>query len=294
MNHLVCLAVAVIKGITFISLQASVSPNPFLRPGSQQKPPIPLAPKFTPKPIPQKDMSKEIEFRGYFVLKGKPYFCLFNKKTNHAEWISLSENTYEEFQASEFDMESEVLTVLYEGSPYQLSLLQGGSSIGTTKPNSIPSIPTISNKSNASSSGTPRYMPPRPKTAPQLPDWLVKKKTPTFPLPRNSSGNQNTGFLGRVPSRTFAGGAFSNVNPLLSEPKNRTPPSSVTNNPSLPSINSSQKVNDPASSTLPIQEIETPATQSNDLDLESLPPPPPPPNIIPPSPPPDIIPRREN
>ena len=32
-----------------------------------------------PRPIPQKDMSQEIEFRGYFLLKGQPFFCLFNK-----------------------------------------------------------------------------------------------------------------------------------------------------------------------------------------------------------------------
>ena len=78
-------------------------------------------------------MSKEIEFRGYFILKGKPFFCLLNKKSNHAEWISLSEDTYEEFKAHEFDMGSEILTVLYEGVPYELSLLQGGSSIGSNK-----------------------------------------------------------------------------------------------------------------------------------------------------------------
>ena len=79
-------------------------PNPFLRPGSTQKPPLPTPVK--PKPVPQRDMSQEIEFRGYFILKGQPFFCLFNKKSNHGEWISLSELTYEEFEAYEFDQSS--------------------------------------------------------------------------------------------------------------------------------------------------------------------------------------------
>ena len=77
----------------------SVSPkNPFLRPGSNKKPPPPKALNVN-QTFPKKDMSKEIEFRGYFVLKGQPFFCLFNKKSNHAEWIGISELTYEEFKA---------------------------------------------------------------------------------------------------------------------------------------------------------------------------------------------------
>ena len=58
--------------------EASVSSNPFLRPGFNQKPPSSNQSLVNPRPIPQKDMSQEIEFRGYFLLKGKPYFCLFN------------------------------------------------------------------------------------------------------------------------------------------------------------------------------------------------------------------------
>ena len=80
-------------------VEGSVSKNPFLRPGYGQKPqPNPVQNNFKPKSIPQKDMSKEIEFRGYFVLNSKPYFCLLNKKSNHAEWLSISEVSYEEFK----------------------------------------------------------------------------------------------------------------------------------------------------------------------------------------------------
>jgi hypothetical protein len=245
-------------------------------------------------------MSKEIEFRGYFILKGKPYFCLFNKKSNHAEWISLSENTYEEFQASEFNMESEVLTIIYEGSSYDITLLQGGSSIGPSKTNSIPVIPSSSNKLNSSASRTPtRYMPPRPKTAPQLPDWLVNKKTPSFPLPRNSSNSRTSGFSSRVPTRSFQGGGFSNTNRSnANQPKLRTPiqdlPNSVENKNNSQSNVPPSTVGNAPSDNMPVQDVSEPASQGNELDLDSLPPPPPPPNIVPPSPPPDIIPSREN
>jgi len=299
MKHLVCQLIILLKGCLVLSLEASVSPNPFLRPGSKQKPPPPPVAKFTPKPIPQKDMSKEIEFRGYFILKGKPYFCLFNKKSNHAEWISLSENTYEEFQASEFNMESEVLTVIYEGSSYDISLLQGGSSIGSSKTNSIPVIPSNSNNLNTSSSRTPRYMPPRPKTAPQLPDWLVNKKTPSFPLPRNPSNSRTSGFSSRVPTRSFQGGGFSNTNlSNANQPKLGTPIQDLPN--SVENKNNSQSnvppliVSNAPSNNMSAQDESESASQGNELDLDSLPPPPPPPNIVPPSPPPDIIPSREN
>ena len=244
-------------------------------------------------------MSKEIEFRGYFILKGKPYFCLFNKKSNHAEWISLSENTYEEFQASEFNMESEVLTIIYEGSSYDITLLQGGSSIGPSKTNSIPVIPSSSNNLNSSSSRTPRYMPPRPKTAPQLPDWLVNKKTPSFPLPRNPSNSRTSGFSSRVPTRSFQGGGFSNTNRSnANQPKLGTPiqdlPNSVENKNNSQSNVPPSTVSNAPSNNMSAQDESESASQGNELDLDSLPPPPPPPNIVPPSPPPDIIPSREN
>ena len=71
----------------------SVSPkNPFLRPGSNKKPPPPKALNVN-QTFPKKDMSKEIEFRGYFVLKGQPFFCLFNKKSNHASSLESSSSS---------------------------------------------------------------------------------------------------------------------------------------------------------------------------------------------------------
>ena len=140
-------------------MSASVSQNPFLRPGSQQKPPPVSVNKFIPKPIPQKDLSKEVEFRGYFILKGKPYFCLLNKKSNHAEWITLSEHTYEQYEAYEFDQTSEVLTVKYEGISYNISLIQGGSSsiISPVTSQKFKTFKCGSVTSSTASSGTQIY-----------------------------------------------------------------------------------------------------------------------------------------
>jgi hypothetical protein len=303
MKHLVCQLIILLKGCLVLSLEASVSPNPFLRPGSQQKPPASAVKKFIPKPIPQKDMSKEIEFRGYFILKGKPYFCLFNKKSNHAEWISLSENTYEEFQASEFNMESEVLTVIYEGSSYEISLLQGGSSIGSSKTNSIPVIPSSSNKLNSSASRTPRYMPPRPKTAPQLPDWLVNKKNSSFPSSSTSLSGTKLGSLGSVPRRVIPGLPMPSSQSRTTDSRPESNLNSGINN----SRNSIvQRINRTTEPTIGLDSSEntsldnivddavTPTTESTTFDLDGLPPPPPPPNITPPSPPPNILPSREN
>ena len=116
-------------------MSASVSQNPFLRPGSQQKPPTVSVNKFIPKPIPQKDLSKEGRISWLFYSQGQTILLyLLNKKSNHAEWITLSEHTYEQYEAYEFDQTSEVLTVKYEGISYNISLIQGGSSSSIISP----------------------------------------------------------------------------------------------------------------------------------------------------------------
>ena len=100
-------------------IYGSVAPNPFLRPGSNRKPPPPVQPVFKPKKIIRPNFAQEVEFKGYFILKGQVYFSVFNKKVNHGEWITINEKTYEDFLAQEFDLESETLTI----SPTRVSLL---------------------------------------------------------------------------------------------------------------------------------------------------------------------------
>ena len=85
-----------------ISLFSSVSSNPFLRPGSKQKPPQ-NKPVIIPKSVSRPNVVKELDFKGYFILNGQPFFSLFNKKVNHSEWVSLSEKTYEEFYTESED-----------------------------------------------------------------------------------------------------------------------------------------------------------------------------------------------
>ena len=302
MKHLVCQLIILLKGCIVLSLEASVSANPFLRPSSQRPSPVPAVKKFIPKPIPQKDISKEIEFRGYFILKGKPYFCLFNKKSNHAEWISLSENTYEEFQASEFNLESEVLTVIYEGSSYHISLLQGGSTVGLNKQNSSYNKPSNSRSLNSGSLGVQRYMPPRPKTAHNFQvGWLTKNSS--FPLSRSSSSGAKAGFSGSVPRRVIPGLPMTASQSPASDSKPEPNSYSGINNSRNTTI---QKINRTRELTSAldtpegtsfeniVDDVVTSTSENSTFDLDGLPPPPPPPNITPPSPPPNILPSLEN
>ena len=282
----------------------SVSPkNPFLRPGSNKKPPPPKASNIS-KTFPKKDMSKEIEFRGYFVLKGQPFFCLFNKKSNHAEWIGISELTYEEFKVESFDLDSEILTILYEGTTYELSLLQGGSSTGApplgSPPKQSSAGPSIARTPQASTnSASPKYMPPRPKTTPSLPDWLVNRKISSTTPSGSSNLTSSRSYPGSVPRRTFpnspSSGSATRVGQTSSEDTNGQAFLSRSNSASsTPSTDSTFSNKTPTlTDSNAIEQTEQSSSESV-LDLENLPPPPPPPNITPPTPPPNILPAREN
>lgn len=248
-------------------------------------------------------MTKEIEFRGYFVLKGKPFFCLFNKKSNHAEWIGVSELTYEEFKAESFDLDSEVLTILYEGTTYELSLIQGGSSIGVAPPTSPSNqnspTPSITRTSQISSnSSSPKYMPPRPKTKPSLPDWLVNRKASPTTLSRGGNLSSSGSYPGSVPRRSFPNLPSSGSNSGTAQtPSVGNDGQSFLSQPTFdsttPSIDSTLS-NAPPSVTASNPILQNELSASDSLDLENLPPPPPPPNITPPTPPPNILPAREN
>ena len=88
---------------------------------------VPKKTGFRPGNIPQRpqkqgDHSKDVEFRGYFYLDGEPRFCLFNVDAQFSEWITLGEATFEEFNASGFDLGSETLTVTYKNQSFNLNL----------------------------------------------------------------------------------------------------------------------------------------------------------------------------
>lgn len=76
------------------SVDSFAQGNPFLRPGSK----IPVQPLVRkpapppPKPIP---VNPNLEFRGYFKLKGVWYFALFDKSKNRGEWLQKGQSMTE-------------------------------------------------------------------------------------------------------------------------------------------------------------------------------------------------------
>ena len=142
-------------------------------------------------------------------------------------------------------------------------------------------------------------MPPRPKTTPTLPDWLVNRKV----SPATPSGNSNLtsggSYPGSVPRRTFpktpSSGSGTPAVQTSSEDTNGQAFLSRSNSASsTPSSDSTFSNKSPTlTGSNVIEQTDQPSTESV-LDLENLPPPPPPPNITPPTPPPNILPAREN
>jgi hypothetical protein len=286
-----------------------VASNPFLRPGSNRPPPQVTATPPPPKPAPNPAIAQEVEFRGYFLLKGVPHFCIFNKKANMGEWIKLTEKTYEEFEAQAFDLATETLTLAFNGQDFTITLEQSKSTPPQTSPASaLPKVklpPGVS----TSSSGSPKVMPPKPRTAPQLPDWLANRMASrtgssySSRSPSIGSTGQRSSGLPIPPSRTIP---FSST-PVTGSPSATSPRSPIstttersfqpgfsnisTPSPTGVSLGSGEN---PSSSTPTINVPDNDNPEVTDADeqaeLEDLPPPPPPPNILPPSPPPDILP----
>jgi hypothetical protein len=286
-----------------------VASNPFLRPGSNRPPPQVTPPPPPPKPAPNPAIANEVEFRGYFLLKGIPHFCIFNKKANLGEWIKLTEKTYEEFEAQAFDLESETLTLAFNGQDFTLTLEQSKSTPPQTSPGSaLPKVklpPGVS----TSSSGSPKVMPPKPRTAPKLPDWLANRmasRTGSSYSSRSpligSTGQSSSGLsipssrsvpysAGRVPESTSTTSSGSPISATTE--RSFQPGLSNTSNPSPTGVPLGSGENS-SSSTPTINVPDNDNSEVTDADeqteLDDLPPPPPPPNILPPSPPPDILP----
>ena len=280
-------------------LLGSVAPNPFLKPGSNRKPPPPGRPIVSPKPIARPNIAQEIEFKGYFILQGKAYFSVFNKKVNHAEWITIREKTYEDFMAEQFNLETETLTIVYEGQSFDLKLIQSKS--GSALPSSNNGSPLSKLGPSAAKPKLPQYMPPKPKNTPKIPAWLVNNKSNnTMPGSSNQSASLNNkrnsipslpglpypGFVPRrTPSTLPPSTALPPNNPFTNTPNIQSQPSNSPSNIQSPNSESSGNAEPSESSGL--------ENLNSEIDLENLPPPPPPPNILPPSPPPNLLPSRE-
>jgi len=284
-------------------LMAGVSSNPFLRPGSSRQPPPP--PKSVPPPpVKITNAEKEVEFRGYFILNGDPFFCIFNKKSGHADWLAVSESTFESYLIKEFDLENEKLTLSFDGQSFSLSLMDSKS--GGTQGSSS-KVTKTENKNNATSPNpskqVTRFMPPRPKSTPSLPDWLSRKKTSVrTPTAQAFSGTYPGAIPRRIDPVPFIrslpnsgqsqnpSGSVSAGSPQVSTGVSSSPVSS-------PSVQSAPSVNGNTAESAPARNALNESAIMNESDdrilLENLPPPPPPPNIVPPSPPPDIQPSRD-
>ena len=286
--------------VFFINAFGSVAPNPFLKPGSKQKPPVPAKPSFTPKQIIRPDLAKELEFKGYFIFKDEVYFSLFNKKVNYGEWIKINEKTLEEISAESFDLDTETLTVAFEGQTFELNLLGPTATNGIPSPSS-PSQFISKSTSNPSVSSEPKVMPPKPKSTPVIPSFLVNKQTTNpFPSFSGKSGNLNpssSAISSRIPGLPYPGFVPRRSIPRTSISPISNPSSGQSSNPSI--INNENNSNAGTSSGVGSNVGNNPEIPdvdlnfNDELDLNSLPPPPPPPNILPPSPPPNLVPSRE-
>gem|GEM_PF-680842 len=311
-----------------IHIEGAVAPSPFLPPGYNSRPTVkPIQSPRNPKPqTPNVQISKEIELGGFFSIgtgnNRKLYFSLFNKKVNHAQWISIGEKTDEDFLAESFDFDTETLTVRFGDSSHDLSLRMSRG-IPRGKRGSSNSLNVASK--TASNPIKPRIMPPRPKTTPTLPPWLAN---------RSASGSSRVGggYSGSSPSR----GKTSGLSSASSSPATRifsdgrsggyvprpinsfnppvaSSPSTGISSParSLSSIGSTSAASDGGAttpSTKPSLSSTSPeggsfesgsslndgGASGSEIDLNKLPPPPPPPDILPPGPPPNIIPSRED
>lgn len=194
--------------------------------------------------------------------------------------------------AQEFNVETETLTILYEGQTFDLTLIQSKSGSGLPSlSNGLPSNPGLS----PAKPKMTRYMPPKPKNTPKIPSWLVNNKSSNSilkPTSQSASLNNKSNLVPSLPGLPYPGfvprrsplGTIS-PSPFANRSNNQfTPPNSASDieetspessGDQEPSLNSSTE------------------NSSTEIDLENLPPPPPPPNILPPSPPPNLLPSRE-
>ena len=285
-------------------LMASVSSNPFLRPGSSKQPPPP--PKSVPPPpIKITNAEKEVEFRGYFILNGDPFFCIFNKKSGHAEWLAVSESTFESYLIKEFDLESEKLTLSFEGQSFLLSLMNSKASGSAGAPTQVSRSTNATPSGSTASRQVTRFMPPRPKTTPTLPDWLSKKRE----LAKTPTSQPFSGFYpGAVPRRTPPAPFFpglpkpgngvsssipSSADSLQTNFVDKGSSSTTTDLQTTTPVETSDSTVESGTALSPVSGPDTSLNNEESFSLENLPPPPPPPNILPPSPPPDIEPSRD-
>lgn len=278
------------------ALLGGVAGNPFLRP-TVVPPPAPAVLPPPPKPQVNPSLAKEVQFRGYFLFKGVPHFCIFNTKSNHGEWIKLNEKTYEEFEAHSFDLKAESLTLHFNGQEIILTLEESK----VSKPENIQSSPiprpnpaSLSTVTSTLPSSVPQRMPPKPSVRPRIPDWLASRSMNRgTDTPSSFSTASRGGSFPLLPPRAMPPSPGSNLVQFPGSSGSSTGRVAPAINSSSPPVDAPQ-----LSQVIDSTSIEPGGSESVDIssldDLDSLPPPPPPPNILPPGPPPNILPSRDD
>ena len=116
-------AFALFAGVSMLSAESLESSNPFLPPGYGEK-------KEAPKPAVQSNgpISREIEFRGFFKMKGQYQFSLYNKRDQKSYWLKENEAAAQGISVRNYDSGSQSLTVSMSGRTERITLISASSS----------------------------------------------------------------------------------------------------------------------------------------------------------------------
>ena len=116
------LTFVLLSSVSILSAETLESSNPFLPPGYSDK-------KEAPKPVVQSNgpISREIEFRGLAEMDGQYQFSLFNRRDQKSYWLKENEAAAQGISVSNYDSDSQSLTVNMSGRSERLTLMTASS-----------------------------------------------------------------------------------------------------------------------------------------------------------------------
>ena len=143
-------ASALLAGVSVLSAESLESSNPFLPPGYGEK-------KEAPKPVVQSNgpISREIEFRGFFKMKGQYQFSLFNKRDQKSYWLKENEAAAQGISVRNYDSGSQSLTISMSGRTERITLIAANSS---PLPVVASVSPPVNTNGNAKLQGLPQAL----------------------------------------------------------------------------------------------------------------------------------------
>ena len=139
---------ALIAGLSVLSAESLESSNPFLPPGYGEK-------KEAPKPVVQSNgqISREIEFRGFFKMNGQYQFSLFNKRDQKSYWLKENEAAAQGISVRNYDSGSQSLTISMSGRTERITLIAANSS-------PLPVVASVSPPVNTNGNAQQPKLPP--------------------------------------------------------------------------------------------------------------------------------------